>query len=216
MDFSRVIPPEGQSPRTFEDQLVQWAWYNCPENLIYKEEIEIRAKKVNLTWWELLDATASFNLNEGNIQPTLTSDNLFFPRYNFGLTFNLGTILTMPGKKKIAQHELKIAQLNEDQKKLNVRGEVLRRYAEYELAVEILKYKTQAAEEAQSVYTLVLEQFEDDKADFKDFTAASSNFHGANEAKAIAQADVNKAKISLEEMIGIPWDRAVKRRRKKK
>lgn len=215
MDFSRIVPPEGQTPRTFEDKLVQWAWYNCPENLIFKEEIAIRAKKVNLTWWELLDATASFNLNEGNIQPTLTSDNLFFPRYNFGLTFNLGTILGMPAKKKIAEHELKIAELTESQKKLNVRGEVLRRYAEYELSVEILKYKTQAAEEAQSVYTLVLEQFEDDKVDFKDFTAASTNFHGANEAKAIAQANVQKAKISLEEMIGIPWEKAVKRRKKK-
>ncbi|MEM1123411.1 MAG: TolC family protein [Bacteroidota bacterium] len=215
MDFSRVIPPEGQTPRTFEDKLVQWAWYNSPENLIYKEEIAIRAKKVGLTWWELLDATASFNLNEGNIQPTLTSDNLFFPRYNFGLTLNLSNILGMPAKKKIAEHELKIAELAESQQKLNVRGEVLRRYTDYELAVEILKYKTQAAEEAQSVYTLVSERFEDDKEDFKDFTAASANFHRANEAKAIAQANVNKARVSLEEMIGIPWEKAVKRRRKK-
>ena len=67
MDFSRVVTPQDQTPRTFEDQLVQWAWFNSPGNAIYKEQIEIAAKRKNLTWWELLDANVSFNLNEGNL-----------------------------------------------------------------------------------------------------------------------------------------------------
>ena len=89
IDFSRIIPPEEQSPRTFEEQLVQWAWYNSPGNLIYKEQIEIAAKKRSLTWWELLDANATFNLNEIHLSNnTVGNNNLFFPKYNFGITVN--------------------------------------------------------------------------------------------------------------------------------
>lgn len=215
MDFSRVVPPEGQTPRTFEDKLVQWAWYNSPENAIFKEEIEIAAQRAKLTWWELLDATATFNLNESHLNPAVANDNLFFPIYNFSLGVNLGAILSRPARTKIEQQERTIKELEENQQKLKVRAEVLIRYQDYELAVAVLKSKTQAAEEAESVYTLVSEQFQTDKVDFKDFTAASANFHGANEARVIAQTNVNKAKIALEELIGIPWEKAVQRRIKK-
>ncbi len=216
MDFSRVIAPEGQTPRTFEDKLVQWAWYNSPENAIYKEQIKIAALRKKLTWWELLDATATFNLNESHLNNSVVNnDNLFFPIYNFSLGVNLGAILSRPERTKIEEQERKIIQLEENQQKLKVRADVLQRYQDYELAVAVLKSKTQAAEEAESVYTLVSEEFQTDKVDFKDFTAASTNFYGANEAKAVAQTNVNKAKIALEELIGIPWDKALKRRIKK-
>lgn len=227
MDFSRVIPPEGQTPRIFEDWLVQKAWYNSPANAIYKEELEIIAQQKKLTWWELLDASATFNINESHfLKDSIlnsenmrisnpTNNNLFFPRYNLGVSINLGGIFARPAKAKMAEAERNIVQLQEQQQMLKVRAEVLLRYEDYELALAVFKSKAQAAEEAESVYTLVLEQFENDKADFKDFTAASTNFHGANEAKAVAQTNVNKAKISLEELIGIPWEKAIKNRRKK-
>ncbi len=226
MDFSRVVTPEGQSPRTFEDQLVQWAWYNSPGNAIYKEQMEIAAKRKNLTWWELLDASATFNINESHFQQDSIlngsdvlianpSSNLFFPRYNFGISFNLGAIFSRPTRTKIAESEIKIAEYEEQQQKLRVRAEVLQRYEDYELSLEVLKFKTQAAEEGESIYTLVLEQFENDKVDFKDFSTASEVFHRANEAKAIAKTRVNKARIFLEELIGIPWDKAVKRRKER-
>jgi len=224
MDFNRVVTPQDQSPRTFEEQLVQWAWFNSPGNAIYKEQIEIAAQKKKLTWWELLDASATFNINESHFQSDSIrnggdvlipnpSNNLFFPRYNFGISFNIGAILSRPTRTKIAKSELRIAEYEEQQQKLRVRAEVLQRYEDHELALEVLKSKTQAAEEGESIYTLVLEQFENDKVDFKDFTAASEVYHSANEAKAIAKTRVNKARIFMEELIGIPWEKAVKRRR---
>ena len=215
MDFSRVVPPEGQTPRTFEDKLVQWAWFNSPENAVFKEQLVIAAQKKKITWWELLDATATFNLNESHLNPVVANENLFFPIYNFSLGIKLGAILSQPARRKILEQERKIIELEENQQKLKVRADVLTRYQDYELAVAVLKSKTQAAEEAESVYTLVSEQFQADKVDFKDFSAASANFYGANEAKVIAQTNVNKAKIALEELIGIPWDKAIKRRIKK-
>ena len=216
MDFSRVIPPEGQTPRIFKDWLVQKAWYNSPANAIYKEQLEIAAKRQNLTWWELLDANATFNLNETHLNSSvIENNNLFYPIYNFSLTLNLSNILSRKAKAEIAKAEGNIVKLEEQQQMLKVRADVLSRYEDYELAVAVFKSKTQAAEEAESVYTLVLEQFQNDKVNFKDFTAASANYHGANESKVIAQTNVNKTKIALEELIGIPWEKAVKRRKKR-
>ena len=216
LDFSRVVPPQTTTPRTFEDQLVQWAWFNSPGNLVHKKRIEIAAQEVKLTWWEWLsDAQASFNLNEANFADTdsTLNNNLFFPRYNFGLTFNLGSIFSRPGQRKIAQHQLKIAELEEQQQMLEVRAEVLSRYEDYELALQILKSKTQAVESAEAVYTLVEERFQDDKVDFEDYNTVSNRYFAAQEALAVAQANVNKARIALEELIGLPWERAVQRRR---
>ena len=215
MDFSRVITPQGQTPREFEAYLVQLAWYNSPGNLVYKSQIEIAARKAKMTYWEWLkDANVSFNLNEGNLTTTTGNENIFFPRYNFGLTLNLGAIASRPAQTRIAKEEMKIAQLEEQQKMLEVRAEVLKRYQDYELSIEVLKSKTQAVQEAETIYDLVLDLFENDKVDFKDFSAASKTKHDADEAQAVANANVKKTIIGLEELIGITWEKALKRRRK--
>lgn len=216
MDFSHVVTPEGQTPRQFEDYLVQLAWYNSPENLVFKREVDIRTIKTKQTYWEWLrDANVSLNLNEGNLTSSEENENLFFPRYNLGITFNLGAIASRPGDTKIAKEELKIVQLEEQQKMLAVRANVLARYQDHELAVEILKSKTQAAQEASSLHTLISERFEDDKVDFKDFSAASKSKYSADEELAVAKTNVKKAVIALEEVIGIKWEKALKRRKKK-
>lgn len=162
MDFARVIPPSGTMPRVFEDYLVQLAWYNSPGNLIFKKQVDIAAQKAKLTYWEWLkDANVSFNLNEGNLSNSaLADENIYFPRYNFGLTLNLGAIASRPTETRIAKEEIQIARLEEQQQMLAIRAEVLRRYQDYELAVTLLKSKTQAAQEAATVYSLVSDQFE--------------------------------------------------------
>ncbi len=214
LDYSRIITPQGQMPYEFEAYIVQLAWYNSPGNQIYKHQIEIAARKVNKTYWEWLkDVTFSFNLNEGNLNKSVGNENLFFPRYNFGTSFNLGEALSRPSNTKIAQEELKMYQLEEQQKMMQVRAETLRRYEDYKLAVDILRSKTQAEQEAENVYQLVLELFQKDKVDFRDFNNASQVFHSTKEARLVAESDVKKAIIALEELIGISWEKALKRRK---
>ena len=153
VDNYRIIPPEGTTPRTFEEKLVQWAWYNSSGNLVYKEQLEIAAKRINLTWWELLDARATFNINELQLRnDSINNTNLFFPKFNFGINLNLGAIFSRPARKKIAEAEKRIIQLEEQQRMMQVKSIVLQRYEDYELALELYKSKTQAAEEAESVY----------------------------------------------------------------
>ena len=216
MDFSRVVAPYGQTPKAFEDYLVQLAWFNSPENLVYKEKIDIASNNAKISKWEWLDdVSVTFNFNEGNIGG-VDDGNIFFPRYNLGLALSPAAILARPNQSKIAQKEVLITELEEQQKMLEVRAEVLRRYEAYELAVEVLKLKTQAAEEAGNIYQLVSNQFEDGKVNFKDFTDASGFYHGANEEKAIAKSQLNTSIIALEELIGIPWEKALARKKKER
>ena len=213
-DYNRIITPEGQTPYAFEDYIVQLAWYNSPGNQLYKHQIEIAAKKVNQTYWEWLkDVNLSFNLNEGNLSKNVGNENLFFPRYNFGVSFNLGELVSRPANTKIAQEEVKMSQLEEQQRMMEVRAETLRRYEDYKLAVDILKAKTLAEQESENVYQLVSDLFEKDKAGFKDFIDASQIYHGRKEARLIAESELEKTIIALEELIGISWDKALKRRK---
>ena len=53
--------------------------------------------------------------------------------------------------RDIAKQRVKIASAEVNQKKLNVRMEVLQRYEEYEMQQEILKAATQAEEDAKQV-----------------------------------------------------------------
>jgi outer membrane protein TolC len=217
MDFSRIVTPLEQAPRGFDAYLVQLAWYNSPGNLVYKRNIDIAAAKEKLTYWEWLkDAQVSFNLNEGNLVSNESTENIFFPRYNLGLSLNLGSIASRPTQTRIAKEEKKIAELEEQQQMLKVRREVLSRYEDYELAVEILKSKTNAAQEAEDAYNFISEKFKNGKVEFQDYNTASVSYHNANEALAEAKAQVKKSTLALEELIGIPWEKAMLRNKKKK
>jgi outer membrane protein TolC len=61
-----------------------------------------------------------------------------FPRYNFGLTLNLGSLLTRGKEVDIAEERLFIEQLNEDQGKFEIRAEVFKAYLLYTQTIESL------------------------------------------------------------------------------
>ncbi|MEL6867678.1 MAG: TolC family protein, partial [Bacteroidota bacterium] len=122
--------------------------------------------------------------------------------------FKLGTFLNR--KHEIENAELKklIAEQDINQEKLAIRSEVLQRYQEYLLSIEVLTTRSLAEENAYEAYKLLSEQFKVGKADLEDFTNASSAYFSATEARQLAQTDVKLTQIKVEEMIGISLDKA--------
>jgi len=78
-------------------------------------------------------------------------NNLFFPRYNIGATFNLGRLLNRKHSIGISEEEQIIADLEADQQKLEVRAEVLRRYEHYLLMEELERIRIKAEQEADAL-----------------------------------------------------------------
>ena len=218
VDFDRVVTPSEMGTRDFKEFLVQIAWINSPDNEALELEKKIKELEVKTTrkdWTDDLQLT--FNLNETHLFPQdLNPEDpiiTLFPQYNFSATLKLGRFLNLKHNIDIAKERVKIADAQVNQKKLKVRMEVLKRYEEFEQQVEILKATSKAEDDASSTYTLITDLFKVDKATAEDYLAASTSYHTAVEKRIRANAQMNIARLSVEEMIGISLDEA-KRLRK--
>lgn len=158
-------------------------------------------REEQFSWAENLKA--SFNINEGNINPG-ENVNIFFPRYNFNVTMSLGTFISTPLKAKQARGGLAIADAELNQRKLVLRAETLRRYQNYLTQVELLNLKTNAAESLWSTYLQVEENYNNGRATLSEYNLALYTYNKAKEDKIIKENDLYVARISLEELIGVP------------
>lgn len=204
---STILNAMGLSP--YEEKLVQLAWQNYPSSEIYTSKVRIAEKKISLekfSWTD--DVKASFNFNQRNIQQGLSSNpdevgNNFYPWYNFGVGVTVGSFVQTPLRTSIAKEELDIANASLNQHKLSIRAEVLKRYKDYQLKLELLKIRAQAVEDAYSTHLLITRDFEKGAATLEEFIKSAAAYNTATEAKLIAEKNVQESKISLEEMIGV-------------
>ena len=214
VDFNQIVPPEGQRPATFEDYLVQLAWLNNPETEILgfkktKEEKEVALQRQK--WME--DVKMGFNINEvslSNLVDPQPDNFIIFPLYQFSAGFSLGTFTTNKKKREIEEMDVLIANAKSNQHKLKTRSETLTKYRKMLLAIETLKVRTKAAEDAQNVYDLSNQRFKNADMELVDLLRASEAANIAEEKRLTAQTDIELARLSLEEIIGVKWETAQK------
>lgn len=193
----------------FGEALVALAWKNYPENDAYRIQVRQQDEVIKQAKLEWLDGlTASFNLNEGNLNPSEVNTNLFFPRYNFGFRLSVGSILSTPSKVKFANLGKDIAVENVGQQKLAMRREVLSRYFTYLYALDLLKVKMQAYQDIYSNYTMASQSFRNGEISLDEYNKALGARNNAQEGRLLAQREVVMAELQLEELIGMELERA--------
>lgn len=212
-DYNKIILPVEQRPKTFEDHLVKIAWTNRPNAKILATEVQIAENEIDLEkkkWAK--DIQATFNMNEISLSKLIYGDRIdvpvFYPIYNFSASVNLGTFINRKQEIENKQLEKLITEQEVNTEKLEVRREVLERYQNYLTALEIFNIRIKAQEAASQTYTLLSEQFKRGKAELEDFNKATENYFAAQENRQQAQADVNIAKLTLEEMLGVTYEQA--------
>lgn len=217
-DYNEIILPQktdsiilkAMGLSLFEEKLVQLAWQNYPSSEIYSSRVAIARKNISLekfSWTD--DIRASFNFNQRNIQDGLMNDDPvgnFYPWYNFGIGLSIGSFVNTPLRTGIAKDNLDIAMASLNQQKLSLRAEVLKRYKDYQLKVELLKIRTQAVEDAYSTHLLITRDFENGVATLEEFIGSAAAYNSTLESKLIAETDVLASKITLEEMIGVKFE----------
>lgn len=209
-DWDAIVQPIDAKSRDFSEYLVQLAWMNNPLGLISQDQVknaEGALKNTKKEW--MRDVQATFNLNEANLAGggSDSASNIFFPRYNFGINFNLYNILTQKGKNDVGKRDVKIAAHRVNQSKLELRAETLVRYASMRLSKEILKTRTLVEQEMYANFILVKQLYTNDEKSLEDYTAATSAYYDAQEARIRAETDLLMAKLRLEEIIGVKWEK---------
>jgi outer membrane protein TolC len=206
-DFDNIVQPLEAKARDFSEYLVQLAWQNNPESAIVLDEklvAEATAKNARKEW--MRDVQATFNLNEANLRSPDSSSNVFFPRYNFGLSLNLYNVMSQKNKNKIGKKEVQIADHKINQRKLQLREETLARYAQYKLAKAILEKRALAEQEIYTNYVLIQQLYKTDEKTLEDYTNATSAYYAAQESRLKADTEVQIARLSLEAIIGLKWE----------
>lgn len=227
LDFDQLIPMDRKAT-TFKDMLVQLAWLNAPNNKILEQEKIVADQDVQLSkksWTELLRANIGIVPGGGEFVPLIDSTDManpvirggtFQPGLSYGVTLDLGFLFTTGHEVKKAKAIAQIVDWNENAEKLKIRAETEKRYEEYLLAIEVLRARQKAENDAEAVYQYFSTLFKNGDGDFQDFNSASESYHSSVEARINADTDIMLAKIALEEMIGISFEQAEKLRKGRK
>lgn len=193
----------------FGEALVALAWKNYPENEAYRLEVRQQDQIIKQAKYDWLDGlTASFNLNEGNINPSEANPNLFFPRYNFGFRVSVGSIISTPSKVKYAGLGKEIAEENVEQQKLAMRREVLSRYYNYLFSMDLLKVQMQAYQDIFSNFTMASQSFRNGEISLDEYNKSMAARNVAQENRLNAQRELVMAELQLEELIGMELEKA--------
>lgn len=210
VDFNQIVMPEGQRPLTFDDYLVQLAWLNNPQTQILAFEKNQQEKEVELQKMDWMnDVRFNFNVNEVSISNVLQPDNnnlVIYPLYQFSTGVSLGSFTTNRKKREIEEIDVKIADMEANRHKLSIRAETLMRYKKLLLAIETLKVRTKAEEDGRNTYDLAQQRFKNADLDLEDLLRASEAYNNSLEKRLVAETEIELAKLSLEEIIGVKWE----------
>lgn len=211
-NFADLIPEEGTRPATFEDYLVQVAWTNNQQKQVIELRKEITDQEIKIAkkqWLRSIqlsgsfsprDTTALFNLPEG-----VPPNTIIPPFLNFGVGWSIGDLFLQKNNVRIKKKEKELYEFELNEEKLLVRQQVLTAYQKYLIALEILKVRQKATEDADTNYQLLSEKFRKDKAEFEEANQASITYQNAIEKKLVAVSDIELAKINLEKILGLRW-----------
>ena len=210
VDFNRVVPPEGQRPASFEDYLVQLAWRNNPETHILAYEKTKAEKEVDLQRTEWTDdLNFTFNINEVSLSNVLDPDPnniILYPLYQFSAGISLGSFINNKKKREIEEVDVQIAEMEGNQHKLAIRAETLARYHKFLLAIETLKVRVKAEQDAENTYMLAQERFKNADLELQDLLQASESYNNLVEKRLNAETEITLTKLAIEEMIGVKWE----------
>lgn len=208
IDYKKIILPDDARNVSFEERLVQLAWKNNPASHIAGEEVLLSREEYKIKrseWSSLLGVTG--NLNEFNIKAITnteeTTGNLFFPRYNFFLRLPLSLLVENPHQKNAARAKVRISEDRQNLLKLEIRNTVLKLYSEYKKTELIRNIRKESMADEESNYLLVEQRFKSGDAIIEEYIRAQRSRNDLKIQLALAENDFLKAKLDLEEVIGI-------------
>jgi len=141
--------------------------------------------------------------NSAGSQSGGTSSNLSsFNGVQAGVFFNLGTFLQTPYAVKEARQQLEIANNDQNTYFLTLTNLIKKRYYTYVGAIAILKYTTQSAVDAQSLFNDIKHKFEKGEATFDQYTQAQTSLTASYQAKVQSETALLIAKADIEELLG--------------
>ncbi|HVM89341.1 MAG TPA: TolC family protein [Puia sp.] len=196
-----------------KERLVQLALnnpnYEVNDRLTNVAEYQLRLAKGG---W-LAAISAQGNLNEFTIEQftgSSSSNQVFYPRYNFGITLPFDIISRNSNNVRIARENYLIAQANKNSKFREIKADVLTKYEDYLLAKQKLELQLEISQDAYNNYQVAVESFRTGSIKVDDLNKSYRIWVTEQVTKLELQRNLNVSKIDLEKIIGVKLDDVLK------
>jgi len=190
------------------ERLVQLALqnptYEIADHTAAAAEYQIRIAKSN--WLNVLSAAG--NINEFTINQIFhtgntATQNIYFPKYNLGLTIPMDIFSRQKNTVKIAKENYLIAEAQKNDRFRQIKVDVLTKYEDYLLDKQILDFQSQVAQDQFTLYKRSEKDFQDGIIKLEEFEKSYKGWVEEQTKKLTYQRNLNVIKLELERIIGV-------------
>ncbi len=167
-------------------------------------EYQLRGAKN--AWMNLLSVSANYN-DQTFAQ---TTQAYVFPKYLFGVTIPLGTLLSRT-EVKAATEQVQISKINQEQLRRNIRADVLGKWKQYRLAASLIALGNEMLSDVDAALLQSEEKFRNGTITIEVYNASqrSKNDELAKLLNLRLQQDL--LKLEIEKMIGTTLESVVRK-----
>ncbi len=168
---------------------------------------EYQLKAAKNTWINILSLSA--NYNDQSFKKQAGPNTYIYPKYFFGLTIPLGTILSQT-QIKLAREQISISIDNQEELKRNIKSEVLSKYREYTAYNQLIAMQVEMLNDVQTALLQNEDRFKKGIITFDQYNTAQ---RGKNdEASKLINLQLHRdiLKFDLERMIGTSLESVVR------
>jgi outer membrane protein TolC len=192
-----------------EERLVALALQG-PEakNLEHQNKInEYTLKNAQNQWMNLLAVSLNYNDQSFSKTPTTT---YVYPKYFFGLTIPLGTVLSRT-QVKSAKESIEMGKNNQEILKRNTREEVLTKYREYRAYSQLIAIQSELVNDVQAELAQTEEKFRKGTVTIDTYNAAQKG--NSSEMATLINLKLQQEikKLEIERIIGVKLETVINR-----
>jgi outer membrane protein TolC len=190
------------------ERLVQLALqnptYEMADHAANAAQYQVRIARDN--WLSII--TASGNINEFTINQifntgNVATQNIYFPKYNLGITIPMDLFSRQKNTVKIAKENYLIAEAQKNDRFRQIRADVLTKYEDYLLDKQMLDFQTQVAQDQFTLYKRAEKDFQDGIIKLEEFEKSYKGWVEEQTKKLTYQRNLNVIKLELERIIGV-------------
>lgn len=186
---------------TYLEKLIQVCKANYPKMKMYDDRLTIAeygVKRAKKSYFDIF----SFSYLYSPTNNTATLSSQMFGGYQFGFFANIGSFLQKPIQVKQAKGEYLVAEHDKQAFELNMEAEVKKRYFTYVQKVAVLRIRSGAVLDVESLLTNVKHKFETGEETLENYNKVLLMQSDHHQNIINAESDVLIAKSSLEELLG--------------
>jgi outer membrane protein TolC len=177
--------------------------YDAAQRGVSIAQYKVRQEKNS--WFDLLTLNTQFNDQSFKNQNAIGNGSVayVYPKYFYGVTIPIGTILSKGIQVKSAREEVRIAEDHQIEAALTLRTQVLTQYKTWRVSNQMVLLERQVADDIHAAFLQVEKRFNDGTVTIEVYSEASRNYSLEMTRLLNAQLSADIQKLALEQIIGV-------------